>query len=92
MSKCIELHPCDWLITCLRALEQVYLIKWPLSACVASGDCFGEYFFVHVKSSFSDLYFAQPPSKTFNLTLCGTFHMFGEGTKEMNLIYLMGVS
>ncbi len=33
MPKCIELLPCDWLISnlCCQAIEQVYLIKWPVS-------------------------------------------------------------
>ncbi len=33
MAKCIELLPCDWLISnlCYQAIEQVYLIKWPVS-------------------------------------------------------------
>ncbi len=32
MPKCIELLPCDWLISnlCYQAIEQVYLIKWPV--------------------------------------------------------------
>ncbi len=35
MPKCIELLPCDWLISnlCYQAIEQVYLIKWPVSVC-----------------------------------------------------------
>ncbi len=34
--KGIELLPCDWLISnlCYQAIEQVYLIKWPVSVCV----------------------------------------------------------
>ncbi len=34
MPKCIKLLPCDWLIRnlCYQAIEQVYLIKWPMSA------------------------------------------------------------
>ncbi len=33
MPKCIELLTCDWLISnfCYQAIEQVYLIKWPVS-------------------------------------------------------------
>ncbi len=33
MPKCIELLPSDWLISnlCYQAIEQVYLIKWPVS-------------------------------------------------------------
>ncbi len=32
MHKCIELLPCDWLIyLCYQSIEQVYLIKWPVS-------------------------------------------------------------
>ncbi len=33
MTKCIELLPCDWLISnlCYQAIEQVHLIKWPVS-------------------------------------------------------------
>ncbi len=33
MSKCIELLPCDWMVInlCYQAIEQVYLIKWPVS-------------------------------------------------------------
>ncbi len=33
MPKCIELLPCDWLISnlCCQAIEQLYLIKWPVS-------------------------------------------------------------
>ncbi len=33
MPKCIELLSCDWLISslCYQAIEQVYLIKWPVS-------------------------------------------------------------
>ncbi len=36
MPKCIELLPCDWLISnlCYQAIEQVYLIKWPVSVYV----------------------------------------------------------
>ncbi len=36
MPKCIELLPCDWLISnlCFQAIEQVYLIKWPVSVCM----------------------------------------------------------
>ncbi len=32
MPKCVELLPCDWLISnvCYQAIEQVYLIKWPV--------------------------------------------------------------
>ncbi len=34
-AKYIELLPCDWLIriVCYQAIEQVYLIKWPVSVC-----------------------------------------------------------
>ncbi len=37
MPKCIELLPCDWLISNLRyqAIEQVYLIKWLLSVYIS---------------------------------------------------------
>ncbi len=33
MPKCIELLPCDWLISnlCYQAIKQVFLIKWPVS-------------------------------------------------------------
>ncbi len=33
MPKCIELLPHDWLISnlCYQAIDQVYLIKWPVS-------------------------------------------------------------
>ncbi len=33
MPKCIELLPWDWLISnlCYQAIEQMYLIKWPVS-------------------------------------------------------------
>ncbi len=36
MPKRIELLPCDWLISnvCNQAIEQVYLIKWPVSVCL----------------------------------------------------------
>ncbi len=36
MNKCIELLPCDWLISnlCYQAIEQVYLIKWPVSVYI----------------------------------------------------------
>ncbi len=36
MPKCIEFLPCDWLISnlCYQAIEQVYLIKWPVSVCM----------------------------------------------------------
>ncbi len=36
MPKCIELLPCDWLISnlCYQAIEQVYLILWPVSVCI----------------------------------------------------------
>ncbi len=36
MPKCIELLPCDWLISnlCYQAIEQVYLIKWLVSVCM----------------------------------------------------------
>ncbi len=39
MPKCIELLPCDRLISnlCYYAIEQVYLIKWPVSV---AGDYF----------------------------------------------------
>ncbi len=39
MPKCIELLPCDWLIgnLCYKAIEQVYLIKWPVSVYVSAG-------------------------------------------------------
>ncbi len=32
----LELLPCDWLISnlCFQVIEQVYLIKWPVSVCV----------------------------------------------------------
>ncbi len=35
MPKCIELLPCDWWICnlCYQSIEQVYLIKWPVSVC-----------------------------------------------------------
>ncbi len=35
--ECIELLPCDWLINNLfyQAIEQVYLIKWPVSVYVS---------------------------------------------------------
>ncbi len=41
MPKCIELLPCDWLISnlCYQATEQVYLIKWPVSVCVCIYIC-----------------------------------------------------
>jgi len=34
--KCIELLPCDWLISnvCYQAIEQEYLIKWPVSVYI----------------------------------------------------------
>ncbi len=36
MPKCIELLQCDWLISnlCYQAIEQVYLIKWPVSVYI----------------------------------------------------------
>ncbi len=36
MPKCIELLPCDWLISnlCYQAIIQVYLIKFPATVCV----------------------------------------------------------
>ncbi len=36
MPKCIELLPCDWLISylCYQAIEPVYLIKWPVSVYI----------------------------------------------------------
>ncbi len=36
MPKCIELLPCDWLISnlCYQAIDQVHLIKWPMSVYV----------------------------------------------------------
>ncbi len=36
MPKYIELLSCDWLISNLRyqAIEQVYLIKWPVSVYI----------------------------------------------------------
>ncbi len=38
MPKCIELLPCDWLISnlCYQAIEQVYLIKWPVSVYIVN--------------------------------------------------------
>ncbi len=38
MPKCIELLPYDWLIRnlCYQAIEQMYLIKWPVSVCGAA--------------------------------------------------------
>ncbi len=34
--QCIELLPCDWLISnlCYQPIEQVYLIKWPVSVYI----------------------------------------------------------
>ncbi len=36
MPKCIELLPCDWLISslCYQAIEQVYIIKWSMSVYI----------------------------------------------------------
>ncbi len=36
MPKCIELLICDWMISNLyyQAIEQMHLIKWPVSVCV----------------------------------------------------------
>ncbi len=36
MPKCIELLPCDWMISnlCYQAIERVYLIKWPVSVYI----------------------------------------------------------
>ncbi len=36
IPKCIELLPCDWLISNLfyQAIEQMYLIKWPVSVYI----------------------------------------------------------
>ncbi len=47
MPKCIELLPCDWLISnlCYQAIEQVYLIKWPVSV----------YFMLHINIYFISL-------------------------------------
>ncbi len=51
MPKCIELLPCDWLISNLyyQAIEQVYLIKWPVSVFIFT--------FMHLADAFiqSDL-------------------------------------
>ncbi len=35
-DKCIELLPCDWLISnlCYQAIEQVYIIKWLVSVYI----------------------------------------------------------
>ncbi len=35
MPKCIDLLPCDWLISnlCYQPIEQVYLIKWHCTTC-----------------------------------------------------------
>ncbi len=45
MPKCFEFLPCDWLISnlCYQAIEQVYLIKWPVSECdtAAPGSSWG---------------------------------------------------
>ncbi len=40
MPKCIELLPCDWLISnmCYQAIEPVYLIKWLVSVYVGPYD------------------------------------------------------
>ncbi len=42
MPKCIELPPCDWLISnlCYHAIERVYLVKWPVSVYVGYGQTF----------------------------------------------------
>ncbi len=36
MPKCIELLPCDWLISnlCYQAIEHIFLIKWPVSVYI----------------------------------------------------------
>ncbi len=46
MPKCIELLPCDWLISnlCYQAIEQVYLIKWPVCVCV----CVCVYIYIYI--------------------------------------------
>ncbi len=41
MPKCIVLLPCDWLISnlCYQAIEQVYIIKWPVSVQYVFSAC-----------------------------------------------------
>ncbi len=41
MPNCIEMLPCDWLISNLRyqAIKQMFLIKWPVSVCVCVCVC-----------------------------------------------------
>ncbi len=50
MSKCIELMPCDWLISnlCYQAIEPVFLIKWPVSVCVCV--CVYIYRYIYINS------------------------------------------
>ncbi len=51
MPKFIDLLPCDWLISnlCYQAIEQVYLIKWPVSVCI----------YIHIQ--WGKKVFSQPP-------------------------------
>ncbi len=49
MPKCIELLPCDWLISnlCYQAIEQVYLIKWMVSG-VCMYICVYIYIYIYI--------------------------------------------
>ncbi len=51
MPKCIELLPCDWLISnlCYQAIEQVYLIKWPVSVYI--------YIYIYIYITFIYFYY-----------------------------------
>ncbi len=48
MPKCTELLPCDWLISNFfyQAVENVYLIKWPVIACVCV--CIYIYIYIYI--------------------------------------------
>ncbi len=54
MPKCIELLPCDWLISslCYQAIEQVFRIKWLVSVydCIDSLS-FLEQYYIYVITS-----------------------------------------
>ncbi len=49
-----KLLPCDWLISnlCYQVIEQVYLIKWPVSVCV----CVCIYMYMYIYSMYIYIY------------------------------------
>ncbi len=91
MPKCIELLPCDWLISylCYQAIEQVYLIKWPVSVfvpCWLSAKLFAFIGIGHYCICNSNIFASIQHLFAYCITSINESHCFGAHQHQFNIL------